>query len=359
MMSFIETEGLGKRYGDKTILEGIDLAVGKGEVLAVIGPTGAGKTTLLYLLDLLTVPSTGKIYFDGTDVTTQKRTRFAARRRMAFVLQKPVLFNASLYDNIACGLRWRGGGRGEIRRRVAEILEQVDLSSYRDRDVGTLSGGEVQRVAIARAIAIGPEALLLDEPTANLDPHSTSKIETLITEIIRQYRTTTIMTTHDMAQGQRLSDKMAVLIDGRIEQIGGWAEVSRAPRNREVAQFIGIENIIDGVIVASAEGVVTVNTGGGLIEAVSERAVGEAVSVCIRAEDITLARSQATSSARNALPVQITEVVTAGPLAWVKTDGALAVTALVTKGSAERLGLKPGTSVYVTFKATQVHLVTR
>lgn len=358
-MSFIKTEGLGKKYGDKEILKGIDIAVEKGDVFTVIGPTGAGKTTLLYLLDLLTMPSAGRVYFDGADVTIQKRARFEARRRMAFVLQKPVLFNAGLYDNIACGLRWRRLNRGKIRRTVDEILDMVDLSSYRDRDVGTLSGGEVQRVAIARALAIGPEALLLDEPTANLDPRSTSRIEALITKIIQQYRTTTIMTTHDLAQGQRLSDKIGVLISGRLEQAGSWSEISLAPQNRKVAEFIGIENIIDGVIAVAAEGVVTVKTGGGMIEAVSEREMGEEVCVCIRAEDITLARSQAISSARNSFPVEITKVIIAGPLAWVRADAPFALTALVTKGSAERLDLKAGTTVYATFKATRVHLVAR
>jgi len=358
-MAFIETDRLGKRDGDQVILDGISIAVEKGQVFTVIGPTGAGKTTLLYLLDLLTPPSAGRIYFDGVDVTAHKRARFEARRRMAFVLQKPALFTASLYDNVACGLRWRGVERGKIRRAVDELLELVDLAAYRGRDVRTLSGGEVQRAALARAMAIGPELLLLDEPTANLDPRSTERIEALITEIVLQYRTTTIMATHDMAQGQRLSDTMGVLMGGRLEQTGGWSDVARAPQNRQVAEFIGIENMVDGVIVATVEGVVTVDAGGQAIEAVSERGVGEQVCACIRAEDITLALSQAQSSARNSFPVKITKVIIAGPLAWVKMDGGLALTALVTKRSAERLQLAPGTGVYATFKATQVHLVPR
>ena len=182
-MPLIEIVSLHQRYDEQDVLKNINLKVDKGEVFALIGPTGAGKTTLLRLIDLLETPTSGKIYFDGVDVTELRRARFEVRRRMAFVLQKPMVFNTSVYDNIAYGLRWRGKKRGDIKERVNSILEVVGLMPYKNRNARTLSGGEAQRVAIARAIAIEPEVLLLDEPTANLDPGSTSKVEELISRV--------------------------------------------------------------------------------------------------------------------------------------------------------------------------------
>jgi len=358
-MSLIETIDLCQRYGEQDILKNINISVDRGEVFALIGPTGAGKTTLLRLLDLLDVPTSGRIYFDGIDTTESANVRLEVRRRMAFVLQKPIVFNLSVYDNIAYGLKWRGVGKSSLRQRVNRILEIVGLSAYKDRNARTLSGGEVQRVAIARAIAIEPEVLLLDEPMANLDPNSASRIEELITDIIHQYHTTIIMATHDMAQGQRLANRIGVLIDGEILQTGGSTEVFTSPGNREVAEFVGVENIVDGVIICSEEGLVAIDIGGKVIEAVSDYSVGEEVSACVRPENITLALSPASSSARNSLMGEITRLVPAGPLTRVETDCGFPLTALITKRSAESLGLAKGKPVYATFKATGVHVIKR
>ncbi len=358
-MSLIETIDLCQRYGERDILKNINLKVDKGEVLALIGPTGAGKTTLLRLIDLLEMPTSGRIYFDGVDTTESAGVRLEIRRRMAFVLQKPIVFNASIYDNIAYGLKWRGVDKSSRRQKVSRILEMVGLSTDRNINARTLSGGEAQRVAIARAIAIEPEVLLLDEPTANLDPTSTSRIEELITAVIHQYDTTIIMATHDMSQGQRLADRIGVLINGEIHQAGGSREVFTSPRNREVAEFVGVENILDGVIVSNEDKVVTVDIGGSIIEAISDYAVGAEVCACIRPEDITLSLSKTSSSARNAFTGEITRVVAMGPLTRVEIDCGFPLTALVTKRSAEALGLDKGKRVCATFKATGVHVINR
>lgn len=358
-MSLIEVVGLHQRYNEREILKNINISIDKGEVSALIGPTGAGKTTLLRLIDLLDLPTSGKIYFDGIDVSESGRIRLETRRKMAFVLQKPMVFNTSVYDNIAYGLKWRGVGKSNIRERVSSILEVVGLSEYKNRNARTLSGGEAQRVAIARAIATEPEALLLDEPTANLDPISTSRIEELITNIIHQYDTAIIMATHDMSQGQRLADRIGVLINGEILQTGDSREVFTSPRNREVAEFVGVENIIDGVIIANEEGLATVDVGGKVIEAVSDYAVGEKVSVCIRPEDITLALSKPAGSARNSFIGEITRLVSFGSLARVVANCGVQLVALVTKKSAEELNLKIGKGIYASFKATAAHVIRR
>ena len=355
-MSLIEVVGLHQRYGEREVLENINIGVDRGEVLALIGPTGAGKTTLLRLIDLLEVPTSGKIYFDGMDVT-EGRIRLEARRRMAFVLQKPVAFNTSIYENIAYGLRWRGKKRGDIKQKVDTILEIVGLSAYKSRNVRTLSGGEVQRVAIARAIAIEPEVLLLDEPTANLDPISTSKIEELISRIMREYNTTIIMATHDMSQGQRLANRISVLVDGGILQTGEPKEVFSLPRNRQVAEFVGVENIIDGIIISNDEGVVAIEVGGDAIVAISNYAIGEEVYACIRPEDITLALSKVRSSARNSFVGEITRLVSIGSLNRIEIDCGFQLIALVTKKSAQELNLERGREICATFKATGVHII--
>ena len=358
-MALIETVDLCQRYGERDILKNVSLRVDRGEAFALIGPTGAGKTTLLRLIDLLDMPASGRIYFDGIDTAESTRIRLEIRRRMAFDLQKPVVFNASIYDNIAYGLKWRGIGKNSLHQKVSRILEVVGLSKDRNRNARTLSGVEAQRVAIARAIAIEPEVLLLDEPTANLDPISTSRIEELITTVIGQYDTTVIMATHDMSQGQRLADRMGVLINGEIHQAGDSREVFASPRNREVAEFVGVENILEGVIVSDEDKVVAVDIGGNVIEAISDYATGAEVCACIRPEDITLSLSEISSSARNTFKGEITRVVSMGPLTRVEIDCGFPLTALVTKRSAGALGLDRGKQVYASFKATGVHVINR
>ncbi|MDP2931827.1 MAG: ABC transporter ATP-binding protein [Chloroflexota bacterium] len=358
-MFLLETVDLCQKRGTQDILRNINLKVERGEVFALIGPTGAGKTTLLRLLDLLEMPASGKIYFDGVDTATPNGLRLEMRRRMAFVLQKPVVFNMSVFDNIACGLRWRGVAEKDIHERVDSMLERVSLSAYRDRNARTLSGGEAQRVAIARALATRPELLLLDEPTANLDPLSTGKIEALITDISQQHETTIIMSTHDMVQGQRLAIRLAVMMNGEIHQMGQVAEVFTAPNSREVAEFVGVENIVDGVVTANEEGLANVDADGKSIEVISGYPAGEKVHVCIRPEDITLALSPISSSARNSFAGRIRRVVPAGPLARVEVDCGFPLTVLVTKRSAEGLALSEGKPVYAIFKATAVHVIKR
>ena len=358
-MALIETVDLCQRHGERYTLKNTSIKVDQGEVFALIGPTGAGKTTLLRLIDLLDPPTSGKLYFDGMDVTESERLRFKIRRRMAFVLQKPVVFNISVFDNIAYGLKWRGKRRDDIRDKVNSILEVVDLTPYKNRNARTLSGGEAQRVAIARAIAIEPEVLLLDEPTANLDPISTAKIEESILRIANQHDTAIIMATHDMAQGQRLADRIGVLIDGELLQMGDPREVFNLPSSREVAELVGVENIIDGVITSSQEGIAVIDIGGTAIEAVSDYAVGDKVSACIKPEDITLIISKSASSARNTLASEITKVVVIGSLARVELDCGFPLVVLVTKRSVEELNLGSKVKVYASFKATRVHTIKR
>ncbi len=358
-MALFETVDLCQRFEKRDILKNVNLKIDKGEVLGLIGPTGAGKTTLLRLLDLLDMPASGKIYFDGVDTVDMPRQRLELRQRMAFLLQKPVMFSMSVYDNVACGLRWRGAKKHRTREKVTTLLEMVGLSEMVKRNARTLSSGEAQRVALARALAIEPDVLLLDEPTANLDPVSTARIEDLINSISRRNGTTVIMSTYDMSQGQRLADRLAVLIDGEIKQTGNWNQVFHAPQNKDVARFVGAENILDGVVVASSGGVATIAVGSRVVQSISDYSVPEKVSACIRPEDITLALSRFLTSARNTLPGKVTQIAWLGPLCRVNLDCGFPLVALVTRQSAEELQLRKGSQVYASVKATAVHVIKR
>ena len=355
----IETINLGQEYGGQYVLRDVDLKIQRGEVFALIGPTGAGKTTFLRLLDLLELPASGRVYFDGVDVTTSRQERQEARRRMAFVQQKPVVFTMSVYDNVACGLRWRRERDEIIRQRVEGVLKLVGLAKYRDRNAKTLSGGETQRVAIARALATQPEVLLLDEPTANLDPVSVSKIEEVLEHIIGEHKITVVMATHDMSQGQRLADRIGVLVSGKILQLGSPSEIFTSPESREVAEFVGVENILAGVVTERDNSLVTIEINGGRIEAISDYKVGERVYVLIRPEEITLTLSRDISSARNAFPGRIVRAALVGALIRIEVDCGFPLLGLVTKRSAEELNLTPGRSVHASFKASAVRTIKR
>lgn len=222
--AFLETRELGKAYGQAQILKDISLSVERGDVLALIGPTGSGKTTLLRLINLLDEPSEGSVIFDGVNITAlPEKEKIRARRRMAMVFQKPVMFKGSVRENISFGLNVRKMGDP---RKVDESLRAVGLDSFGSRIASTLSGGEMQRTALARALVLEPELLLLDEPTANLDPKSAASIDRLIHDLSR--KTTVIMATHNMQQCHRLADRVAVIREGRLTGLGRPEEVLAA-----------------------------------------------------------------------------------------------------------------------------------
>ncbi|MBA7483602.1 Vitamin B12 import ATP-binding protein BtuD [subsurface metagenome] len=358
-MALIETLNIGQKYGGQDVLKDVSLDIEAGEVFALIGPTGAGKTTLLRLLDLLETPDAGSIRFDGRDVTANKSLRLKARRRMAFVLQKPVVFNMSVYDNVACGLKWRGEKEPALRQRVNQALELAGMAQYAKRNARTLSGGETQRVAIARALAIAPEVLFLDEPTANLDPVSTAKIEEVLAHIIAEGKTTVVMATHNMSQGQRLAGRIGVMMNGCLLQMGSPGDIFSTPGNKEVAEFVGVDNILSGVIVNRDDELVTIDVNGALIQAISDYPIGAEVHALIRPEDVTLALHKDASSARNTFEGNIAKIFPIGALVRVEVACGFPLFAVVTKRSAEDLDLAVDKKIYATFKATAVHIIKR
>ena len=355
----ITIRNLSRRYDGRDALRGVDLDVPDGSVTAIIGPSGSGKTTLLRLLDLLEEPDAGSIAWDGEEQPSSAEARLAMRRRIGIVFQKPVAFSGSVFDNVAYGLRVRGHDRRSMRERVRRALETVDLAGYESRNARTLSGGEIQRVALARTMVTEPRLLLLDEPTANLDPVSTARVEELIGRVIAELRTTVVMATHDMAQGQRLADRIGVLIGGAMLQVGNPSEVFNLPSSVSVARFVGVETLLEGTIESGEAGMVNVRVGDRLVEGVSRLEPGAPVFACVRPEEVVLARTQAPTSARNAFPGVITATASMGPLVRVVVDCGFPLVALVTARSALELGLTVGAEVSASFKATGVHIVER
>jgi tungstate transport system ATP-binding protein len=221
----LAAEGLGLSLEGRWLLRGLTVSFEPGAIHAVVGPNGAGKTTLLRLLCLLVRPSEGRVLIEGRDATALWPDCLALRRRLSLVQQKPALFRASVFDNVASGLRFRGQRGGALREAVAEALGFVGLEGYERRWPGSLSGGEAQKVALARAVATQPEVLLLDEPCASLDPGSCALIEDRVRHLAGERGLSVVLVTHSLAQAKRLARYTHVVCEGRLVESGPTGEV--------------------------------------------------------------------------------------------------------------------------------------
>jgi len=217
----LRTDRLSFVAGGDPIVTGVDLTVDAGKTLTLIGPSGAGKSTLLRLLCRIEEPTEGAVYLDGTDYRTLDPTDL--RARVGMVPQDPALRDGTVRENVTIGPRLRG--ESVEPGRVESLLGRVDLSGYADREVADLSGGEAQRVAIARTLMMDPEVLLLDEPTASLDPQAQADIEALLEELLAASDRTAVFVTHDQAQVDRIADRVVRFVDGRIRSEGTAREV--------------------------------------------------------------------------------------------------------------------------------------
>ena len=359
MNPIVEMRDIVVRRDKRAVLNIAQLAVQEGEVLTVIGPNGAGKSTLLLSLARLIKYDTGRLYFQGRPL--RKRDDLAYRRRLGLVLQAPLLLNASVFDNVATGLRFRRLPKSDIAPIVDKWLARFGISHLRDRKARRLSGGEAQRVSLARALAPDPDLLLLDEPFSALDAPTRARLLEDFQALLADAATTTIFVTHDMDEALFMGDRVAVVLGGRLRQIGPADQVFSAPADHEVADFVGVETAVAGEVVLAENGQVTVVVGDQQLEAVDNVAVGRSVLFCLRPEDVTLWAGDELppSSARNRLSGSILKLIPRGPLMHVVVDCGFQVRALITRRSAQELALEPGTTVMVTFKASAVHLIPR
>jgi tungstate transport system ATP-binding protein len=227
-----------KKSYNKEVLHVEHLTLTKGCIYGIIGPSGAGKSTLLRVINLLTAPSSGEIFFSGSPVPVSGTERLTLQRKMALVFQQTLLFKDSVWNNVAYGLKARGFPKAVVKERVDSLLEQVGLKEFASRRADTLSGGEAQRVAIARAVAFEPELLLLDEPTANLDPGNIELIEEMITNLARSKEITVIMVTHNIFQARRIADQVIFINQGKIIEMGPTEKIFSKAENESTRQFV-------------------------------------------------------------------------------------------------------------------------
>ncbi len=247
-MPGITITGLTKRFGQVGAVVGLDLAVRPGELVALLGPSGCGKTTTLRLVAGFLAPEAGEIRVGDRVLSSPALVVPPERRRMAMIFQSYALWpHMTVAQNVAYGLRFADVGRADRDRRVDEMLRAVQLAGYGARYPGELSGGQQQRVAVARALVVEPEILLLDEPLSNLDASLREEMRFEIRRLHERFAITTLYVTHDQAEAMVISDRVAVLRDGRVVQVGPPEELFEHPRTRFVAEFVGKTNLIDAV----------------------------------------------------------------------------------------------------------------
>ncbi|RJX27930.1 MAG: phosphate ABC transporter ATP-binding protein [Dethiobacter sp.] len=234
----LEVKNLSKVY-DKEVINIGQLSFRRGRIYGIIGPSGAGKSTFLRLINFLEAPTTGDIYFKGEPVFMNGRgAGLPVLQKMTMVFQKPLLFKTSVKENIAYGLKARGFKKEEIQERVETLLKKVGLNEFAGRLATTLSGGEAQRVALARAVAFEPALLLLDEPTANLDPSNVELIERLILDLNRDTDMTIVMVTHNIFQARRIPQEVIFLHEGRVVETGETEKMFTSPEDPRTRAFV-------------------------------------------------------------------------------------------------------------------------
>ncbi len=328
------------------LLSPVNLSLKDGEYFVLLGPTGSGKTILLETIAGLRKPKGGRLYFGAEDVSGVP----PEKRRIGFVYQDYLLFpHMSVLENVMFGIR---GKREDRLRQAVEIARTIGVEHLLNRRVQGLSGGEQQRVALARALAPRPELLLLDEPLSALDPSTRDELLEELKGVHQRLRPTVLHVTHNFEVAMRLADRIGIVGEGKLHQVGTPEEIFRKPGDEFVAKFVGARNILRGEFgEVNGERCVKV---GSICISVPRRGKGS-TRVLIRPEDILLSRKPFESSARNAFSGIVSSVTDSGPVLYVSVEIPPELTALVTRRSFEELGIRVGDRIWLTFKASAVH----
>jgi putative spermidine/putrescine transport system ATP-binding protein len=349
-MAYLELQNLQRNFGPVRALDGIEIALGEGEFLSLLGPSGCGKTTALRLVAGFDRPDGGAILVDGKDLTHVP----PSKRDMGMVFQAYSLFpNMTARQNVEYGLKIRGKDKTVRRKRVQELLELVGLGHAADRYPHQLSGGMQHRVALARALAIEPRVLLLDEPLSALDAKVRVQLREEIRRIQLELGITTLYVTHDQEEALSVSDHVAVMYGGRIEQMGSPAEMYSAPATPFVAEFIGTMNRLEGTVVDGG-----VEHGGTTlrIDEARKRSKGERVLVLIRPETVEVGLANGNGGV-NTLVGDIVTQTFLGPVTRLKIIGT-GVDVIADVPTQTALGLPVGTRVAAVLPAEGARLLT-
>lgn len=353
MENTVVLRNITKTFGNRMALDNVNLQIREGEILALLGPNGSGKTSLLKILALIEKPTKGEVHFRGMEVTDKNREQ--VRMESTMVFQKTILFSTSVYDNIAYGLKIRGTPKTKIDEEVRKALSLVKLEGFEKRQAKKLSGGEQQRVTLARALILNPRLLLLDEPTANLDPKNAFIIEEAMAMVNRELGITVVMATHNMFQAKNLPQRVALITEGKIGEIGEPAQIFGG-LSKTLASFAALDNTFMGEARVADDGVTLVNIGNG-VEVVSSIQRSGQVSIFVSPEDIILSKNRLTSSARNILAGKVIEISDLGSVVRLKVDAGKPFTVQITKHSFNEMGLNLNAEVFLTFKASSVQTI--
>ncbi|AKU06218.1 ABC transporter ATP-binding protein [Haloferax gibbonsii] len=375
----LELDAVSKRYGSATALDSVSLSVDDGEFFTLVGPSGCGKTTTLRCIAGFEFPTEGTVRFDGESMAGVA----PESRGVGVVFQNYALFpHLSVGENVAYGLRFTdppgGGTRDE---RVAELLSLVDLAGFEDRDPDSLSGGQQQRVALARALAPGPDLLLLDEPMSALDARLRDRLRRQVKRIQSELGVTTVYVTHDQSEALAVSDRVAVLNRGRVEQVGRPRELYHRPRTRFVAEFLGENNVLDGVVESRPEtGGIRVGVGDAVFTLAEGRRVlgqggsasgdraetdgrdggrparpetGDSLTFCVRPEQLRV------GAETNRVRGTVVDTEFQGATTRVRLDwgGTELVVAVEDGGEESAAGFEVGTTLDIGFAPASAHIV--
>ncbi|MFP3896191.1 MAG: tungstate ABC transporter ATP-binding protein WtpC [Anaerolineales bacterium] len=341
-------------------LRDIALDVAEGEYFVILGPTGAGKTILLETIAGLYEADRGQILVGDQDVTSLR----PEKRQIGFVYQDYALFpHLSVAENIAFGLTLRRIPHPAVEERVKAMSELLHIDHLLHRSPRTLSGGEQQRVALARALIVEPRLLLLDEPLSALDPETRENLQRELASVHQELGTTTLHVTHDFEEAVALGDRIAVIHEGRIVQVGTPEDIFQRPASEFIARFVGMRNIFRGRILATdSDGYKEISVGKVRLAAMTERQ--GTVHASIRPEDIILSQNALHSSARNCFQGRIVDIANRGTIIYVMVrvppetpeEAATEFVCAITRRSLEEMDIREGKQIYLAFKAAAVHI---
>jgi tungstate transport system ATP-binding protein len=355
--NLLRLENIKVSRNGKLVLNIPEFSLGSNEIISLIGPNGAGKSTLLHSALMLTKFASGKIYFKNIKISTSGEI-LEFRRSVSMVLQEPLLFSGSVFYNVASGLKFRGMSRSDIKPVVEKYLDMFGISHLSKRSSNEISGGEARRVSLARAFAVKPELILLDEPFSALYAPIRESLIDYIEKVLRETKTSAIIATHDRNEAMRLSDQIAVINNGIIEQISSPEVLMSFPVNEFVAGFAGTETILRGDFISGKNGLIKVNVNGKTFEMPGSVKSCCCVTFCVQPENIIISTGiKGKTSARNNFNGKISRIIPSGFLYKIYIDCGFNLISYITKESLKNLKLKPNIDVLASIKASSIHII--